>query len=103
MSEELTEAAYAKALELAKRDTMHRAFASYIMQVSDAAKELGFPEGSIGHEILAPFILPEPVDPLDALASHMAGELDVSVSTAKQAIEQLVATGLIKIVEAGHG
>lgn len=85
------------------------AFAEYVQQVSDAAKEaLRSPDvpvraaGAI-HGHLAPFILPEPVDPVEVLARQMVAELDVSITTAKKAITNLVAAGLIKIVETNHG
>jgi glycine/serine hydroxymethyltransferase len=87
---------------------MERAFDALIMQVSDAAKELngqlrdaGFKPDGRTRELLAQFILPEPVDPLvEALEAieHKAYERSFDIAEdAKNLRDELAKRGL-KIV-----
>lgn len=100
---EISEAAKAKAEELMRHQMgrEHNAFARFIQQVSDAAKVVAkeiskSPDGNVNYladERLAPFILPEPVDPL-------AEAISLSI-TADDLREELAKRGY-KIVKACH-
>jgi hypothetical protein len=79
----ISEAAVQKAFELAKERghadipcSAIEALAAYIQQVSDAAKNYG------PKSLMAPFILPDPVDPLEELGHGCivtsSGKLDVN-------------------------
>jgi hypothetical protein len=92
---EISEAATAKARELCQFDHADQnRVARFIQQVSDAAKEY---DGLTG---LAPFILPEPVDPaLDALIEDLRGCVADPERFAADMLRNLAKRGL-KIVEA---
>jgi hypothetical protein len=78
VAEQITEAAKSRVLELMRSEpegvlwsaVAEHALARFIMQVSDAAKEIvaagGYcqtKDGRFFEDVLAPFILPDPVDP----------------------------------------
>lgn len=76
---EISEAAKAKATTMMNVDeyVTRDNIASFIQQVSDAAKVVAHhydrPSSiSLAHAHLAPFILPEPVDPLDTIVEDLA-------------------------------
>jgi hypothetical protein len=80
------------------------AFARFIQQVSDAAKEAQLNIGVNGNKVrehLAPFILPEPVDPLaEVLWGMDLTEVKDGAEKTAEVIRRALAKRGLKIVEA---
>ena len=112
---DVSEAAKARALEMLWREGVPQtkeyvqttygflALARFIQEVSDALKAVNAANTGIGiklPESLAPFILPEPVDPLVEAMRDCGWNSDAEADAG--ALREVLAKRGLKIVEADH-